>query len=327
MLDPPGPPRAQVLRKLHQTSSSTTSTSMTTCASSVTSQREIPEPKSKGIAIISRYPNSADDGAKNGQNLVGNSPPPPENGQISAPRIIQDSTKPAPLRIQPPAPVAEPPRGNKPQPLQCNEVTSSDDDSNSPPPVPKRSNCANNSSRKSLSRELAALTENSDGPSKRTRNQSGNGNQPQVPLKPLPNRRSIVNTEDSDAENDLPNLRQQLTRNQQQNLASASGSSSSSKNARKSSSNRRGVVAKTPETGIQTRALRPRNTPTPLRSVSLETRKRQRSSTDNNTPGGIKIKKTALNNTSKNTSKTSVNSDVITPGNSSRIKTLRSRMN
>ena len=56
MLDPPGPPRAQVLRKMHHNASSVTDT-VTDQASTVVAQPK----QSKGIAIISRYPNSSDD--------------------------------------------------------------------------------------------------------------------------------------------------------------------------------------------------------------------------------------------------------------------------
>ena len=73
-----------------------------------------------------------------------------------APRIVQDSTKPGPKRVQPEHSV------NKP-PLQCNEVTSSDDETNTPPPppVPKRQTLQQG--RKSLNRELAALQQDHDG--------------------------------------------------------------------------------------------------------------------------------------------------------------------
>ena len=198
MLDPPGPPRAQVLRKLHTQNQENIQ------------QQQQQQPNKKGIAIISRYPNSSDSGAKNGQNLIGTSP----KSDSNPPRIVHDSTKPAPLRVQPSEPSS--------RPLQCNEVSSSDDETTP------------NHAKKGHKNRVNSDTD--DGPYKRTRKQSG---------PPLASRRSIVNSEDSDAENTLPNLRQ---------------------NGKKTTS----------KTDVSPRVLRPRNTPS---AAEKETgRKRQRSS-------------------------------------------------
>ncbi|TRY75567.1 hypothetical protein TCAL_04521 [Tigriopus californicus] len=76
MLDPPGPPRAQVLRKLHglSASQSTGSLSSATSSESLEGAGAAPAlpPKPNGVAIISRCPNSKLDGEKQGTNLVGN---------------------------------------------------------------------------------------------------------------------------------------------------------------------------------------------------------------------------------------------------------------
>ena len=139
-------------------------------AAAVAPQIEPPSPqppKTKGIAIISRYPNSTDDGAKIGNNLIGSTheggqgPTGSGNGSTQASRIVHDSTKPAPKRVQPIENSGKPP-------LQCNEVTSSDDETNTTPPVPKRSSSSANvkakfNKNKSLNRELAALQQDHDG--------------------------------------------------------------------------------------------------------------------------------------------------------------------
>ena len=179
MLDPPGPPRAQVLRKLHTNQTSSVEPAATPqqipaelppVPSAVVPQIEPPSPqppKTKGIAIISRYPNSTDDGAKIGNNLIGSTheggqgPTGSGNGSTQASRIVHDSTKPAPKRVQPIENSGKPP-------LQCNEVTSSDDETSTTPPVPKRSSSSANmkakfNKMKSLNRELAALQQDHDG--------------------------------------------------------------------------------------------------------------------------------------------------------------------
>ena len=133
----------------------------------------------------------------------------------------------------------------------------------------------------------------------RTRRQSGPVN---PPAPPLPSRRSIIpHSEDSDAENDLPNLRQA----KRANLVAATTSNAGSRPAQSN--------PKTPEV-TSPRVLRTRNTPTPA-----ETRKRQRFEPETLTPNGIssKMKKTALK-TVQITTEQSTNS---------RVKSLRSRMN
>jgi len=328
MLDPPGPPRAQVLRKLHTNQTSSVEPAATPQqipaelppAAAVVPQIEPPSPqppKTKGIAIISRYPNSTDDGAKIGNNLIGSTheggqgPTGSGNGSTQASRIVHDSTKPAPKRVQPIENSGKPP-------LQCNEVTSSDDETNTTPPVPKRSSSSANmkakfNKNKSLNRELAALQQDHDGKNslndnnQRTRRQSG------PPLPPLPSRRSIIpHSEDSDAENNLPNHRQA----QKVTLVHPPTTSGSGGPGKPHGH------PKTPE--VSPRILRSRNTPTPLRSAPGQDRKRQRPAFEPVASVGSsgissKMKKTAV--------KTVHNSATLEQTTNSRVKCLRSRMN
>ena len=318
MLDPPGPPRAQVLRKMHAVKKEPETVPVP--ASMVEPGLPQEQPKSKGIAIISRYPNSNDDGQKHGHNLISNNSQVIEADEGSPtslpPRIVHDSTKSMPMRVKP-DPATTP---NQPQPsvksennpVQCNEVSSSDGES-TPPPVPRRSqNSGNLGPRKSLSRELAALKQSNkineapstDGPSKRTRRQSGGmamtskaGNK-QPPLPPLPSRRSILipKEEDSDAENNLPNNARQ-TRNS--NLTPGPSKKS-----------------RTPE--VSPRMLRPRNTPTPMKPD----RKRQRSYE----PNGISSKMLRTAQPTATRASTAA-LKAAAAASTSRLKCLRSRMN
>jgi serine/threonine protein phosphatase PrpC len=317
MLDPPGPPRAQVLRKLHASAALPAAPLKPINVD----EKKVEPAKNKGIAIISRYPNSSDDGQKNGQNLVANDGP-DENTPTLPSRIVHDSTKPAPLKLKSENPIPAVNKNsynnqtNTENPVQCNEISSSDDES-TPPPVPKRPPGGHAASRpqprKSLSRELAALQQNSDdndrndGPSKRTRRQSGpaaKASKPPPP--PLASRRSIVNQEDSDAENNLPNARQ--TR---QSLTSGGDK----KNVASFNSVGGQKRPKTPE--ISPRVLRSRNTPTPLKAA--ETRKRVRSFE----PASIasKVLKTAQISGRASTSV------LKAAASNTRAKCLRSRMN
>ena len=145
MLDPPGPPRAQVLRKKREAKEVERSEALEAPTSAPPRENSNSHEEKKGISIISRYPNSLIQEQKQGQNLIKESP----KGQTPPPRIVHDSTHSAPVTVHP----------EKPQPLQCNEVSSSDDET-TPPPVPKRPMGGHNKAaqaRKSLSRELAAL--------------------------------------------------------------------------------------------------------------------------------------------------------------------------
>jgi len=153
MLDPPGPPRAKVLRRLHGLDSPAPK-----CAP--IPQPNLPEAEpatSKGIAIMLRFPNSKNTQEQLGTNLVAASPTPksPEAADaVLATRIIFDSSKSAPVRmlvspnVPPSFPQQQPPQRRKTESvskfgdgkLQCNDVTSSTDDcdDDTPPPVPTR---------------------------------------------------------------------------------------------------------------------------------------------------------------------------------------------
>ena len=112
MLDPPGPPRAQVLRKLHGLPASVPS------AASPKPPALPPKPKqqnngsgttssqnNKGIAIISRFPNSKREEEKEGMNLVSKSRDDEEHGggdkgSSLNTRIVHDSTKSTPQKLK-----------------------------------------------------------------------------------------------------------------------------------------------------------------------------------------------------------------------------------
>lgn len=106
MLDPPGPPRAQVLRKLHGLSASQSTGSLTSLMSSEsiddnTAAPALP-PKPNGVAIISRCPNSKLDGEKQGTNLVGNQRlinPDSMGPRATPPSLLQRKKMFKPLRL------------------------------------------------------------------------------------------------------------------------------------------------------------------------------------------------------------------------------------
>ena len=143
----------------------------------------------------------------------------------------------------------------------------------------------------------------------RTRRQSG------PPVPPLPSRRSIIpHSEDSDAENNLPNHRQA----QKVTLVHPPTTSGSGAPGKPHGH------PKTPE--VSPRILRSRNTPTPLRSSAPgQDRKRQRPSFEPVASVGSsgissKMKKTAVK-TVHNSAAT------LEQKPNSRVKCLRSRMN
>ena len=108
MLDPPGPPRAQVLRKLH----SATLPPEIPVSSKSKKPPTLPPKPHKGIAIISRFPNSKRDEEKEGTNLVVNNSEddnanskvveasPVRSSPTAATRIVHDSTKSAPQKLK-----------------------------------------------------------------------------------------------------------------------------------------------------------------------------------------------------------------------------------
>lgn len=237
MLDPPGPPRAQVLRRLHgvpQVPAKPTSDGDKKAPALP------PKPTAKeGIAIISRFPNSKDTEESEGTNMVG---PAAANSQhVSAimdkncsrgnpalgkaraktpvlrspnpgARIVHDSMKNAPQRVavkttegpamrdMPQVPRHRPVPGTE---IQVNEVSSSDSERTPPPPLPARAHKASCNAQKPVLEQR----------SMRSRTQSGpQGNMPilggrkmsrsEVPPLPVKRpRRSVVPEYNSDSEN------------------------------------------------------------------------------------------------------------------------------
>merc|ERR1719450_1235733 len=182
MLDPPGPPRAQVLRRQRDAAKGIHPPKKQACNN--TDAPPLP-PKpvtkpNKGLAIISRFPNS--------KNLVTAK----EEGSTATPcklaessRIVHDSAKTEPTKVSvakpnrpedPPVPavphessesVAEPEPSTSSSSstdpdIQVNEISSSDTESNSP--LIKSQSAPKAAPRKSLSRELASLALSSPAP-------------------------------------------------------------------------------------------------------------------------------------------------------------------
>jgi len=141
MLDPPGPPRAQVLRRQREQSHGNVTKKLP--CNNAGAPPLPPKPKSaKGLAIISRFPNSKRDEEKNGKNLVK-----PKNEEVEddkavkdpgMSRIVHDSMKTEPHKVRV-APVAatetspsrpattevQPIVSTSPLPLQENQAPSS----------------------------------------------------------------------------------------------------------------------------------------------------------------------------------------------------------
>jgi len=195
MLDPPGPPRAQVLRRQRDAAKGIHPPKKQACNN--TDAPPLP-PKpvtkpNKGLAIISRFPNSKKPEEASGKNLVTAK----EEGSTATPcklaessRIVHDSAKTEPTKVSvakpnrpedPPVPavphessesVAEPEPSTSSSSsssssstdpdIQVNEISSSDTESNSP--LIKSQSAPKAAPRKSLSRELASLALSSPAP-------------------------------------------------------------------------------------------------------------------------------------------------------------------
>lgn len=166
MLDPPGPPRAQVLRRQRELASQPASGPVAKKPCNNEGAPPLP-PKpcktSKGLAIISRFPNSKKPEEAEGKNLVshgGSSDEPmaaegsssPASGRSSS-RIVHDSTKTEPQKVK----VSPVPTSHLPpvQTLQPKTVTA---DPLSPDAfVTRVPGTKHSPARQSLSRELASL--------------------------------------------------------------------------------------------------------------------------------------------------------------------------
>jgi len=242
MLDPPGPPRAQVLKKQREANRGTIQTKK---ACDNTNAPPLPpkpqtKPSGKGLAIISRFPNSSKPEEASGKNLVVAKDESENNASDGTSRIIHDSSKTEPTKIN----VTKP---NKPEvkeaktvpvipssssvdthpssssssvpsnassktdpDIQVNEISSSDSESPSSEPksnqnkqVPATQKPAQ---RKSLSRELASLALDSPAPKLPARGRRTSERQNAGVLAPRRRGRSIDNVaagrdNESDEEN------------------------------------------------------------------------------------------------------------------------------
>ena len=242
MLDPPGPPRAQVLKKQREAARGPVQTKKACDNTNAPPLPPKPQPKppGKGLAIISRFPNSSKPEEASGKNLVkrdeGES-----NSSDGTSRIVHDSSKSEPTKInvnkpnKPESkefkPVSQPSSSSvdseptsssssvpssstsKTDPdIQVNEVSSSDSESPSSEPrtktvVPAPAHAPPKpTQRKSLSRELASLALDSPAPKLPARGRRASGRQSSGVLVPRRRGRSIDNTatgrdNESDEEN------------------------------------------------------------------------------------------------------------------------------
>jgi len=169
LLDPPGPPRAQVLKRQRQLAQGIVPKKP--CNNSDAPPLP-PKPNSKGISVISRFPNSSDKSAVVGRNLMSkkieatSDDDTGSNSNSSATRIIHDSISNEPKKIVVGDSVQSPAqqKNKSNNVVQINEVTSSDTENDKTPAEKSRPQGSPKlqAGRKSLSRELASL--NLDSP-------------------------------------------------------------------------------------------------------------------------------------------------------------------
>jgi len=211
MLDPPGPPRAQVLRRQRDAARAAAPSKKAcdnTHAPPLPPKPAAAKPN-KGLAIISRFPNSNKPEEASGKNLVTDKED--DNlveGKGTSSRIVHDSDRSAPSKVnvtkpskkeetkssEIPSPEPEPsiPSSSSssevaPQPVvQVNEISSSELGSKKP-----KSDSAASSSRKSLSRELASLALESPTPALPARKSGRKPGPGPAPLAPRRRGRSI----------------------------------------------------------------------------------------------------------------------------------------
>ena len=198
MLDPPGPPRAQVLKRLYGVNPTTEPREEPPVNSNVQLKSKEEKPN---IAIISRFPNSTNNSEQEGKDLITstevksnkslNSLIVPQDDNSSV-RFVHDSSRSEPSKIVvKPADVPDPslalsrgpsipfsPIVEEPIDVQINEVSSSKSDD--PPPLPhkvtKKTSSTAAVSTPTLRRELADLKLNASSlclERGRTRHQSG----------------------------------------------------------------------------------------------------------------------------------------------------------
>ena len=241
MLDPPGPPRAQVLKKQREANAQAkcNPAAPVPVAKKACDNSTAPplppkpqlKPNAKGLAIISRFPNSKKSEEASGKNLVKAETITKDTNASS--RIVHDSSKTEPTKInvtkpnKPETKSVPDPSISEPQPstssvppsssetnpdIQVNEISSSDTESPSaeprtaPPLVPAPSAASKpTQTRKSLSRELASLALDSPAPKLPARGRRGDIKQ-NSGVTPRRRGRSIDNTatgrdNESDEEN------------------------------------------------------------------------------------------------------------------------------
>jgi len=221
MLDPPGPPRAQVLRRQRDAAKGIHPPKKQAC-NNTDAPPLPPKPAAKpnkGLAIISRFPNSKKPEEASGKNLVtskeeGSTPTSCKLAESS--RIVHDSAKTEPTKVS----VAKPNRPDdptvpavlkaapesvaEPEPstssssstsstsepdIQVNEVSSSDTES--PNPLTKSQSVPKVAPRKSLSRELASLALSSPVPALPVKGRKSSSRQSSNPVMPRRRGRSI----------------------------------------------------------------------------------------------------------------------------------------
>ena len=237
MLDPPGPPRAQVLKKQREAAAKgATVAPATKKACDNSDAPPLPpkpqtKPPGKGLAIISRFPNSSKPEEASGKNLVVAKDDPENKSSEGLSRIVHDSHKSKPTKVSGIKPESDSKETRQPSPpsssssssvpsssstssssssvpsssgsvsskcdpdIQVNEISSSD--SESPSGLSKQKSSSSSSSqpkqstRKSLSRELASLQLDSPAPKLPARGRRASGRQSTGVLAPRRRGRSI----------------------------------------------------------------------------------------------------------------------------------------
>ncbi len=143
MLDPPGPPRAQVLRRMREKQKKMTTGCGDSQPPALPPKRQQqqpgpppPPPSTKGIAIISRFPNSNDEGEKKGKNLVSGRANALSGTTAAATRIVHDSYKSTPQKLK----MTTSSVLQKPPEESIRNIARLNNSSPSPPPLPVRPN-------------------------------------------------------------------------------------------------------------------------------------------------------------------------------------------
>jgi len=217
MLDPPGPPRAQVLRRQRDAAKGVHQPKKLAC-NNTDAPPLPPKPQAKpnkGLAIISRFPNSKKPEEASGKNLVTTKEEAASTTTKLADgstRIVHDSAKTEPTKVSAAKPnkpedlVPGTPVLSTPEPtsttsskaesdpdIQINEITSSDSESPSSAhqPAVKSQTAPKTAPRKSLSRELASLALASPAPSLPAKGRKSSSRKSSCALVPRRRGRSI----------------------------------------------------------------------------------------------------------------------------------------